>query len=81
MKNFIVPVDFSVESLNGLKMALLFSTKTKVNIQMIYVLPKTTDAEQGATDAEMKTAEARFKEIVREYSPQVGNDSSLELQY
>jgi nucleotide-binding universal stress UspA family protein len=77
MKNFIVPVDFSVESLNGLKMALLFSTKMKVNIQMIYVLPKTTDAEQGATDPEMKTAEARFKEIIREYSPQVGNDSSL----
>ena len=77
MKNFIVPVDFSVESLNGLKMALLFSTKIKVNIQMIYVLPKTTDADQAATDAEMKTAEARFKEIVREYSPQVGNDSSL----
>ena len=25
MKNFIVPIDFSVESLNGLKMAVLFS--------------------------------------------------------
>ncbi len=27
MKNFIVPVDFSVESLNGLKMAILFSKR------------------------------------------------------
>lgn len=77
MKNFIVPVDFSVESLNGLKMALLFSKKTKINIQMIYVLSKATDADQVAIEAEMKKAEARFKEIVQEYSPQVGNDSSL----
>ena len=27
MKNFIVPIDFSAESLNGLKMAILFSKK------------------------------------------------------
>ncbi len=77
MKNFIVPVDFSVESLNGLKMALLFSKKTKVDIQMIYVLPKSTDADPVAMEAERQTAEARFKEIVQEFAPQVDNDSSL----
>jgi nucleotide-binding universal stress UspA family protein len=77
MKNFIVPVDFSVESLNGLKMALLFSKKTKVNIQMIYVLPKTTETDQTAMDAERQNAEARFTAIIQEYLPQVGNDSSL----
>jgi nucleotide-binding universal stress UspA family protein len=77
MKNFIVPVDFSVESLNGLKMALLFSKKTRVNIQMIYVLPKTSEADQAATEAERQTAEVRFKAIIQEYMPQVGNDSSL----
>jgi nucleotide-binding universal stress UspA family protein len=77
MKNFIVPVDFSVESLNGLKMALLFSKKTKVNIQMIYVLPKATDMEQTAMDADMHASEERFKKIIQEFSPQVGNESSL----
>lgn len=78
MKNFIVPVDFSAESLNGLKMAILFSKKTKVSIQMIYVLPKATDADQAAMEAEMNTAETRFKKIIHEFSPQVGNDSSLD---
>jgi len=77
MKNFIVPVDFSVESLNGLKMAILFSKKTKVNIQMIFVLPKATDVDQSAMEAEMKTAENRFLNIIQEYSPMLGNSSSL----
>jgi nucleotide-binding universal stress UspA family protein len=77
MKNFIVPVDFSEESLNGLKMALLFSKKTKVEIQMIYVLPKATDMDQAAMEKEMHIAEDRFKKIIQEFSPQVGNDSSL----
>jgi nucleotide-binding universal stress UspA family protein len=77
MKNFIVPVDFSVESLNGLKMAILFSKKTMVNIQMIYVLPKATDLDKAAMETEMHAAEDRFKIIIQEFSPQVGNDSSL----
>jgi nucleotide-binding universal stress UspA family protein len=77
MKNFIVPVDFSVESLNGLKMAILFSKKTRVNIQMIYVLPKATDLDQAAMETEMHQAEDKFRKIIQEFSPQVGNDSSL----
>ena len=77
MKNFIVPVDFSVESLNGLKMAILFSKRKMVNIQMIYVLPKATDMDQAAMEAEMHTSEDRFKKIIQEFSPQVGNDSGL----
>jgi nucleotide-binding universal stress UspA family protein len=77
MKNFIVPVDFSVESLNGLKMAILFSKRKMVNIQMIYVLPKATDMDQAAMEAEMHSAEDRFKKIVKEFSPQMGTDSSL----
>ena len=77
MKNFIVPVDFSVESLNGLKMAILFSKKTRVNIQMIYVLSKATDLDQASMETEMHTSEDRFKKIIQEFSPQVGNDSSL----
>jgi nucleotide-binding universal stress UspA family protein len=77
MKNFIVPVDFSVESLNGLKMALLFSKRKSVNIQMIYVLPKSTDTDQAAMEAEMHSAEDRFRKIVQEFSSQLGTGSSL----
>ncbi len=77
MKNFIVPVDFSAESLNGLKMAILFSQKTTVNIQMIYVLPKATEDDQAAMEAETNTAEAAFKKIIQDFSPLIGNDSTL----
>jgi nucleotide-binding universal stress UspA family protein len=77
MKNFIVPVDFSVESLNGLKMAMLFSGKTGVNIQMIYVLPKATDTDPAALESEMHLAEEKFKKIVQEFSPRLGAGSSL----
>jgi hypothetical protein len=38
MTNFIVPIDFSVDSLKGLEWALLFSRKQAVQIQMVYVL-------------------------------------------
>jgi nucleotide-binding universal stress UspA family protein len=77
MKNFIVPVDFSVESLNGLKMAILFSKKTRVSIQMIYVLPKAAEMDKSAMEAETHAAEDRFKKIVQEFSSQLGNDSNL----
>jgi nucleotide-binding universal stress UspA family protein len=77
MKNFIVPVDFSAESLNGLKMAILFSQKTMVNIQMIYVLPKATEDDQAAMEAETNTAETAFKKIIQDFSPLIGNNSTL----
>jgi nucleotide-binding universal stress UspA family protein len=78
MKNFIVPVDFSPESFNGLKMALLFSWKQQVKIQMIYVLQKITDSENQSTDKEYQNAEEKFRSIINEYSPQLGHQSSLE---
>ena len=37
MINVIVPIDFSKESLKGLKLALMLSEKIVVNIQMVYV--------------------------------------------
>jgi len=77
MKNFIVPVDFSNESLNGLKLALLFSKHTSIDIHMINVLNKTGDTEKGIIDAEMKIAEDKFRDIIREFTPQLGKDSSI----
>jgi nucleotide-binding universal stress UspA family protein len=77
MKNFVVPVDFSVESLNGLKMAVLFSQKTPVNIQMIYVLHKSSDSEKAATEAESHLAENNFAGIVRDFAPLLGEGSTL----
>lgn len=78
MKNFIVPIDFSVDSLNGLKMALLFSQKTKINIQMINVLHKVTESDKSEWEEEYKRAEEKFNVLLEEFRPRLENDSTLE---
>ncbi len=77
MKNFIVPVDFSVDSLKGLEWALLFSQRMNVNIQMVYVLSASSNFQPSVTEEEHKYAENQFKKIIRNYEPQLGNNSKL----
>lgn len=77
MKNFIIPIDFSNESLKGLDIAVLFSQKMHVNIQMVYVQKSSDDYHPGSIEEEHKYAEKRFNEIMKEYSPKLGNDSKL----
>ncbi len=78
MKNFIVPVDFSAQSLNGLKMAMLFSQKEKINVKMIYVLTKDTEEDKAEREKENARAEENFNHIVSEFSPQLGKESTLD---
>lgn len=77
MKNFIIPIDFSKESLKGLEVAVLFSKKMHVNIQMVYVQKSSEDYHPGSLDEEHKFAEARFAEIMKKYEGQLGHDSKL----
>jgi nucleotide-binding universal stress UspA family protein len=77
MKNFIVPIDFSTESLNGLKMAILFSKKTQINIQLVYVLNKSTESDKTALENEQKQAEEQFNKIIVNYKAQLGHDSLI----
>jgi len=77
MKNIIVPIDFSSESLNGLKMAVLFSQREKVNIQLLYVLQKSAETEKALLDTEQKIAEEKFIKIIDEFKPQLQNNSML----
>lgn len=77
MKNFIIPVDFSKESLKGLDIAVLFSKKMHVNIQMVYVQKSSEDFHPGSMDEEHKFADARFNEIMKNYEKKLGNDSKL----
>lgn len=77
MKNFIVPLDFSEESLNGLKMAVLFSKKTPVKIQLLYVIQK-TETEKDA-DAEQKRATTNFDKIINEFKPLLENNSEIDF--
>ena len=77
MKNFIVPIDFSAESLNGVKMALLFSKRTPINIQLVYVLHTSSESDKTASESEQKIAEENFSSIIADYTPLLGHGSTL----
>ncbi len=77
MTNFIVPVDFSVDSLKGLEWALMFSQKQTVNIQMVYVLTNSTNFQPNVVEQEHKYAQVEFNKLMKEYEPKLGNDSKL----
>ncbi len=76
-KNIIVPIDFSDDSLNGLRLALLFSKQSYINIQMVYVQKKSTDYYPSTRDDEKHYAERKFEEILEKYAPRLKNDSRL----
>ena len=77
MTNFIVPIDFSVDSLKGLQWAIHFSQKKQINIQMVYVLSTSSNFQPSVVEDEQKYAEAQFKKLIKEYGPTMGNQSRL----
>ena len=77
MTNFVVPIDFSVDSLKGLEWAILFSQKRSVNIQMVYVLSNSSDFQPSVVELEQKYAQAHFAKLVKEYAPRMGKESKL----
>jgi nucleotide-binding universal stress UspA family protein len=76
IKNLIVPVDFSEDSLKGLDLAVLFASKIFVNIQMVHV-QKSTGEFPSAIKEEYKIAKEKFEKIIKEYSPRLKNGSEL----
>ena len=79
MTNFIVPVDFSVDSLKGLDWAVLFSQKKSVNIQLVYVLSNSSNFQPSVVDQEHKYAQAQFKKLIQEYGPKLGSNSQIKF--
>jgi nucleotide-binding universal stress UspA family protein len=77
MTNFIVPIDFSVDSLKGLEWAILFSQKKTINIQMVYVLTNSSNFQSSVVEQEHKYAEAQFKKLLKDFEPRLGNQSKL----
>lgn len=79
MKNLVVPIDFSKESINGLDMSMLFTKKQATNIQMVYVQKKSSDYNSpGYFEQEKAYAEKKFKEILAKYRPSLKNNSKLD---
>ncbi len=77
MTNFIVPIDFSIDSLKGLEWAVLFSQKKTINIQMVYVLSNSSNFQPSVVEEEHKYAEKQFKKLVVEYGMRLGMQSKL----
>jgi nucleotide-binding universal stress UspA family protein len=77
MTNFIVPIDFSVDSLKGLEWAILFSQKKTINIQMVYVLTNSSNFQSSVVEQEHKYAETQFKKLLKDFEPRLGNQSKL----
>ncbi len=77
MINFIVPIDFSIDSMMGLDWAALFSQQETVNIQMVYVLNNDSGFQLSTENQEHILAQERFEKLIKEYAPKLGNDSRL----
>ncbi|MFC2104039.1 universal stress protein [Bacteroidota bacterium] len=67
MYRVIVPIDFSEESLKGLDLAILISSKIECKIEMVYVHKKSLDYHPGSKEEEFKFAEKEFKKIHKKY--------------
>jgi nucleotide-binding universal stress UspA family protein len=75
MKNIIVPVDFSVDSLKGLEFATMMSKHIPVKIQLVYVQKKSDIP--GNLEEEYKFAEKNFNKIIQENKDQLGEGSQI----
>lgn len=77
MTNFIVPIDFSVDSLKGLDWAIVFSKKQPVNIQLTYVLSNSSNFQPSVVDQEHKYAQTEFEKLLKDYEPRLGKGSKI----
>ncbi len=76
IENIVVPVDFSPESLNGLRMALLFSRTTRTKIHLLYVLQKSIEYDSPSEDEKLR-AELKFKQLISEHQNLLGTGSEI----
>jgi len=79
MKQIIVPLDFSNESMNGLELAMMISSKTKANIQMVYVLQRSSDFSRLSKDEEHRTAKKKLRDIQNNFEHKL--ISGVELSF
>jgi nucleotide-binding universal stress UspA family protein len=77
IKNIIVPIDFSEDSLKGLELSLIFTNNIYCNVQMVYVQRKTALHFPSEIREEYNFAKDQFEKIVSDYSPTLGNNSKL----
>ncbi len=77
MKHIIVPIDFSKESLNGLRLAIIFANQFKSNIQMVYVQKVVSEMGRIGLEEEHRTATQNFEKLIKEYSSKLHKGQEL----
>ncbi|HOY39154.1 MAG: universal stress protein [Bacteroidales bacterium] len=71
MKKIIVPIDFSPESLCGLKLAIIFANRLRADIQMVYVQTKQSSFFGAEIEHEYEKAQEQFTKVLAEYKKDV----------
>ncbi|HOK50506.1 MAG TPA: universal stress protein [Bacteroidales bacterium] len=75
MKTIIVPLDFSVDSLKGLEMALLFGRRFPVKIQLVHVQRRHDIPSQE--EEEYRMAEKRLQKFIELFSKELHEDAHI----
>lgn len=78
MKHIIVPIDFSEESINGLRLALIFANKFKARLQMVYVQKFPSELGRVGFEEEKRRADVEFEKLIKEFSPKFHDEAKLD---
>lgn len=78
MKNIIVPIDFSDESINGLRLAIIFANKFISRVQMVYVQKVSSEVGRVGLEEEHKKVTQEFKKLKEEYGARMHNPNMLD---
>jgi nucleotide-binding universal stress UspA family protein len=74
MKRIIVPIDFSEESLKGLKLAILFANRFKSDLQMVHVLRPKSGKFHIELENQYNAALEGFEDLIRKYKKELHQD-------
>lgn len=77
MKQVIVPVDFSSESLNGLRLAIIFANRFEVPLQMVHIVKQGSDMGREGSSDKLQEIKKTFEEIKKEYAPNFHDENQF----
>lgn len=78
MKNIVVPIDFSEDSLDGLRLAIIFANTFKSRVQMVNVQKPLPESARSTFEVDHQKIVDSFRTIVSEFSPTLHDPSMLE---
>jgi nucleotide-binding universal stress UspA family protein len=79
MKHIVVPIDFSEESINGLKLAIIFANQFKACLQMVYVQKPATEMGRLNLEEEHIKVEEAFAKVIKDYGSNFHDSSKFEF--